>query len=172
MRQILFLAAAVLVAGAYAAHIADHEVAVNSAPHAAAVQPADAPREPVHSGRSLMLDADRQGHFHAEARIDGRHVDFMVDTGASMVVLRESDAAEVGVRPLPGDYTATVSTANGKVKAAPARLERIEVGGITVYDVRAMVLPDNILGQNLLGMSFLSQLKRYEYANGRMMLEQ
>ena len=128
--------------------------------------------QPVNSGRSLMLDADRQGHFKVEARIDGRHIDFMVDTGASMVVLRESDAAQVGIRPMPRDYTATVSTANGKIKAAPAKLERIEVGGITVYDVQAMVLPDEVLGQNLLGVSFLSRLKRYEYANGRMVLEQ
>ena len=43
---------------------------------------------------------------------------------------------------------------------------------IAVYDVPALVLPDEVLGQNLLGMSFLSRLKRYEYANGRMVLEQ
>ena len=70
------------------------------------------------------------------------------------------------------DYTATVSTANGKIKAAPAKLDRIEVGDITVYDVPALVLPDEALGENLLGVSFLSRLKRYEYADGRMVLEQ
>ena len=124
------------------------------------------------AGRSLTLDADRQGHFQVEARIDGRHIDFMVDTGASLVALRESDAAEVGIRPLPADYTATVSTANGKIKAARASLDRIEIGDITVYDVPALVLPDEALGQNLLGVSFLARLKRYEYANGRLVLEQ
>ena len=96
----------------------------------------------------------------------------MVDTGASLVIIRESDAAQVGIRPMRSDYTATVSTANGKIKAAPAKLERIEIGGITVYDVPALVLPDDALWQNLLGVSFLSRLKRYEYANGRMVLEQ
>ena len=65
-----------------------------------------------------------------------------------------------------------VSTANGKIKAAPAKLDRIEVGGITVYDVPALVMPDEALGENLLGVSFLSRLKRYEYANGRLVLEQ
>jgi len=89
-----------------------------------------------------------------------------------MVILRESDAAQVGIRPLPGDYTTIVSTANGKIKAAPAKLERIEVGDITVYDVPALVLPDNALGVNLLGVAFLSRLKRYEYAGGRLVLEQ
>jgi len=70
------------------------------------------------------------------------------------------------------DYTRTVSTANGRAKAAPARIDRIEIGGITVYDVDALVMPDDALWQNLLGMTFLSKLNRYEYANGRMVLEQ
>ena len=122
------------------------------------MQPAYEPRPPTTSGRSLMLDSDRQGHFKVEARIDGRNIDFMVDTGVSLVIMRESDAAQVGIRPLPRDYSATVSTANGKIKAAPAKLGRIEVGGITVYDVPALVLPDEALGQNLLGVSFLSRL--------------
>ncbi len=72
----------------------------------------------------------------------------------------------------PRDYTAVAVTANGKIKAAPAKIERIEVGGITVYDVPAMVLPDEALTRNLLGVSFLSRLKRYEFANGRLVLEQ
>ena len=96
----------------------------------------------------------------------------MVDSGASLVALRASDAAEVGIRPLPADYSVTVSTANGKIKAARASLDRIEIGGIAVTDVPALVLPDEALGQNLLGVSFLSRLKRYEVANGRLMMEQ
>jgi aspartyl protease family protein len=95
-----------------------------------------------------------------------------LDTGASLVVLRESSAAQAGIRLQARDYTATAVTANGKIKAAPARIERIEVGGITVYDVPAIVLPDEALAKNLLGVSFLSRLKRYEYANGRLVLEQ
>ena len=101
-----------------------------------------------------MLESDRQGHFQVEARVEGRFVDFVVDTGASLVVLRESSAALAGIRPQPRDYTATAVTANGKIKAAPAKIDRIEVGGITVYDVPAMVLPDEVLAKNLLGVSF------------------
>jgi hypothetical protein len=67
---------------------------------------------------------------------------------------------------------ATVSTANGTVKAAPARLAMVDLGGIIVRDVDAMVLPDEVLSENLLGLSFLSKLKRFEYANGLMALEQ
>ena len=109
-----------------------------------------------------MLESDRQGHFQVEARVEGRFVDFVVDTGASLVVLRESSP--------PRDYTATAVTDNGRIKAAPAKIDRIEVGGITVYDVPAMVLPDEVLSKNLLGVSFLSRLRRYEYANGRLLL--
>jgi aspartyl protease family protein len=96
----------------------------------------------------------------------------MVDTGASVVALNESSAARFGLRPTPGQYTASVTTANGTIKAARTRLAMIEVGGLVVRDVDAMVLPDEALSENLLGLSFLSRLKRFEYANGQMVLEQ
>jgi aspartyl protease family protein len=172
MRQLLFFAAVLLVVGVFAARYADRAVETNAASQASVVQPAYEPREPTSSGRSLMLESDRQGHFQVEARVEGRFVDFVVDTGASLVVLRESSAALAGIHPQPRDYTATAVTANGKIKAARATIDRIEIGGIAVYDVPAMVLPDEALATNLLGVSFLSRLKRYEYANGRMVLEQ
>jgi aspartyl protease family protein len=172
MRHVLIFAAAMLILGAYAARFADQAV-TDPPPRAAAVQPvAQAAPEPTGYGRSMTLDSDHQGHFRVEARIDGRRLDFVVDTGASLVTLRESAAAKIGIRPLPADYTATVSTANGKIKAARAKLDRVELGDITVFDVPALVLPDEVLAQNLLGVSFLSRLRRYEYANGRMVLEQ
>jgi aspartyl protease family protein len=170
MRQILIFAAALLVFGGVAARIFDQKLA--QPPQAAVAQSDDQPRQSATSGRSLTLESGRDGHFPVEVRIEGRRIDFIVDTGASLVILRESDAAQAGFRPMRSDYTATVSTANGKIKAAPFKLDRIEVGGITVYDVPALVLPDEALWKNLLGMSFLSRLKRYEVANGRMVLEQ
>ena len=170
MRHIILFAVAVLFLGGYAARFADKVSKEPASAQAAAVQRYE-PREPVHSGRSLTLDSGRGGHFRADARIAGRDIGFMVDTGASFVIMRESDAAKIGVRPMRSEFTRTVSTANGTIKAAPATLDRVEVGGITVYDVAALVLPDEALSQNLLGMSFLSKLKRYEVANGRMILE-
>lgn len=140
--------------------------------HAAAVSSDVETVRPATSSRSLTLESGQDGHYPAEARIEGRRVDFIVDTGASLVILRESDAARLGIRPMRSDYTATVSTANGKIKAARASLDRVELGGITVENVQALVLPDEALWKNLLGMSFLSRLKRYEVANGRMVLEQ
>ncbi len=172
MRALLIFAVAILIAGIYGARFADH--ALISAPRAAAVQPASQARDPdpYSSSHNMVLDADRHGHFGADVRIDGRQLAFIVDTGASFVTLRESDAAYLGIRPMPVDYTMTVSTANGKIKAAPTKLTRVEIGDITVFDVPALVLPDEALSTNLLGVTFLSKLRRYEYANGRMVLEQ
>jgi aspartyl protease family protein len=122
------------------------------------------------SGRTVTLQSDRRGHFQ-DARVDGRAVDFMVDTGASVIALRESSAAKLGIHPSRRDYTAKASTANGVVAAAPVMLNRVEVNGITVRDVRAFVMPDEGLSTNLLGMSFLSRVK-WTHDKGRLVLEQ
>ena len=172
MRQILILSIAALAAGGYLARYADQAVTAQSSPQAGAGQSVEQPRQSSVGPHKMELASGRDGHFRVDARVNGRHIDFMVDTGASQVILRETDAANAGLHPMPRDYTATVSTANGRIKAAPATLERIEVGDITVFDVPALVLPDEVLSTNLLGVSFLSRLRRYEYADGRMMLEQ
>jgi aspartyl protease family protein len=172
MRQILILAAIVVAAGGYLARYADQAVMMKSPPQAAVVQPVEQPTQVSAGQHKMELTSSRDGHFRVDARVDGRHIDFLVDTGASLVIMRETDAATVGIRPMLRDYTAVVSTANGKIKAAPTKLERIEIGDITVFDVPALVLPDEALAQNLLGVAFLSRLRRYEYAGGRMLLEQ
>ena len=123
-------------------------------------------------GRSLSIPKDFRGHFQAIGRIDGQHINFLVDTGASVVALNERSAARFGLRPSRSEFTANVSTANGNVKAARARIPMMDVGGLVMRDVAAMVLPDEALSENLLGMSFLSRLKRFEHADGRMVLEQ
>ena len=171
IRILLLVAALVLVAGGYAVRTIDRALNAPPVPKTAAVQ-LDEPRAPVHSGRSATLASGHNGHFTAEARVAGRNVAFLVDTGASLVALRESDAARIGLRPIRSEYTATVSTANGKIKGAPIMLDRVELGEITVFDVAALVLPDTALSENLLGMAFLSKLRRYEVANGRLVLEQ
>jgi aspartyl protease family protein len=78
----------------------------------------------------------------------------MVDTGASVIALRKSDAEAVGIRPAPGAYEHPVSTANGTAYAAEAELDSIAVRDIELAGVRAMVLPDEQLGISLLGASF------------------
>jgi aspartyl protease family protein len=170
MRNIMIFAAVMVVLGTLMAQMADRmtPALANTASQKAAPVEVAAP-----SGvRSISLLSDPRGHFQTEGRIEGQRIEFMVDTGASMIALNETSAARFGLRPSPGDYNATVTTANGTIKAARTRLAMVDVGGIIVRDVDAMVLPDEALSENLLGLSFLSKLRRYEYANGKMVLEQ
>jgi aspartyl protease family protein len=172
MRNLMILAAVMVVLGTYMAQMADKMTAASPAHANAAASIASVATVGQASGRSLSIASDPRGHFLAEGRIDGQRISFLVDTGASMIALNESSAARFGLRPSRGEYSATVTTANGTIKVARTRLAMIDVGGIVVRDVDAMVLPDEALSENLLGLSFLSKLKRYGYANGQMMLEQ
>ena len=175
MRNIMIFAAVMVVLGTFMAQTADRMTATATTPAlAAAASRKTASTETVGQAglRSLSIPRDARGHFLAEGRIDGQRIGFMVDTGASVVALNETSAARFGLRPARGDFNATVSTANGTIKAARTRLARVEIGGLVVRDVDAMVLPDAALSENLLGLSFLSKLKRFEYANGQMVLEQ
>ncbi|MBV8927002.1 MAG: TIGR02281 family clan AA aspartic protease [Bradyrhizobium sp.] len=171
MRNIVITAGIMAGLGVFMAQMADR--LTPAAASTSAVGQTALVATPAPSGlRSLNIPRDPRGHFLAEGRIDGQRISFMVDTGASVVALNESSAARFGLRPTPGQYTANVSTANGTVKAARSRIEMLDVGGLVVRDVDAMVLPDEALSENLLGLSYLSRLKRFEYANGQMVLEQ
>jgi aspartyl protease family protein len=178
MRNLMIFAAVLAVLGTFMANVADKmssEQAQAKAVASAKSMNAFASMQPQQTssrGRSVEIPRDGRGHFQTDARIDGQRIGFMVDTGASVIALNETSAAKVGVRPTPRDYTANVSTANGTIKAARARLASVEIGGILVRDVDAMVLPDEALSENLLGMSFLGKLKRFEMADGKMVLEQ
>jgi aspartyl protease family protein len=172
MRNIMIFAAIMIGLGTFMAQMADRMTPA-TASATTPVRNAIAPATVAQAGlRSLSIPRDARGHFATEGRIDGQRIPFMIDTGASVVALNESSAARFGFRPARGDYKATVTTANGTVKAAATRLAMIEVGGLIVRDVDAMVLPDEALSENLLGLSFLSKLKRFEYSNGKMVLEQ
>jgi aspartyl protease family protein len=165
MRQLLYFAIAALLIGAFVPKLYS-----NGTP---AMTPARADTAPAEtsSSRKVTIAQSANGHFETQVSVDGRSVDFMVDTGASMIALRERDAGRLGIFPVPADYTALVSTANGNVKAARVQLKKVDVGGVTVRDVAALVLPNEALGQNLLGMSFLSKLN-WQQKNGKLILEQ
>src|SRR5712672_1613151 len=168
MRNIMIFAAFMAGLGTIMAQMADKMTATPALANTASVVEAVTPT----GLRSISLPRDARGHFQTEGRIDGQRIAFLVDTGASVVALNETSAAKFGLRPSRGDYNAAVTTANGTIKAARTRLALVDIGGLVVRDVDAMVLPDEALSENLLGLSFLSKLKRFEYANGKMVLEQ
>jgi aspartyl protease family protein len=121
--------------------------------------------------RIVAIARGENGHFATDAMIGGRRFTFLVDTGATVIALREGDAARLGVHPARWEYTVRIATANGTVLAAPVELDRVEVGDLLVRHVAAVVLPDAALAQNLLGMSFLSQV-HWQYQGGNLVLEQ
>ena len=176
MRNILVFAAVLIGLGVAMARIADTMtpaksiVAQSTVAMSRSAEVASA--APVSSGRTVSLDKDRNGHFQTEARVGSSYLNFMVDTGATVIALKERDAERLGIHPAPADFTANVSTANGPAKAARAHLDSIEIGDVRVRDVDALIMPDGMLDQNLLGMAFLSRLKRFEYTGGKLVMEQ
>jgi len=173
MRNLMIFAAVMIAVGSFMAQMADRMTAASASPSPAKTIAAPEPTASASVGsRSLAIERDGRGHFLTEARINGQRVNFMVDTGASVVAVNESSAARFGLYPSRGDFTANVTTANGTIKGARARLAMVDVGGLVVRDVDALVLPDEALSENLLGLSFLSRLKRFEYSDGQMVLQQ
>jgi aspartyl protease family protein len=174
MYRILYLFIILAIAGVVAASKLDQSAKSNSGngvnAMAMATKSAPAPSASSYS-RTVTLNGDRYGHFQADVRVDGRSVEFLVDTGASTVALNEKSAAKLGIYPSARDYTVRTQTANGIGKAARVRLNRVELNGITVHDVEALVMPDDALSINLLGMSFLSRVK-WTHDRGRLVLEQ
>jgi aspartyl protease family protein len=135
---------------------------------ASAVSPA------AYSGgpRTVVIRPDDRGHFAVNGVVDGRRLGFMVDTGASVIALTQRDASRLGLHPTQREYRASVRTANGTVRAAPVNLGMVEIGGVIVRNVDALVMPEESLSENLLGLSFLSRLRRFEYREGRLVLEE
>jgi aspartyl protease family protein len=112
-------------------------------------------------GSTAQIIKSADGHFWAEAEIDGRAVRVMVDTGASVVALTRADAARLGFRLTEQDFTGSVQTASGAVGAAPIELASVAVAGARVDGVQALVVQDG-LPHSLLGMSYLGRLSRFE----------
>jgi aspartyl protease family protein len=114
--------------------------------------------------RAVRIRRRNDGHFIASVGINNTAVPMLVDTGASTVVLRHADARKVGIETGNLRYTVPVQTANGLAYAAHVRLRTVGVGPISVAGVDALVAQPNTLKESLLGMSFLSRLRSYEFA--------
>lgn len=121
---------------------------------------------------AVTLTAGDHGHFFAQADVNGRSIDVLVDTGASIVALTSEDAERAGIFMRPADFTHTVSTANGIARVAPVTIDEIAIGDITVRNVRAAVTEPGKLEKTLLGMSFLSRLSRVDMRDGELILQE
>jgi len=109
------------------------------------------------------------GHYLIEAVVNGAPVDFLVDTGATDIVLTMEDAERLGLEPRTLRFTQRFATANGEVRGAPVVLREIRIGQFSLFDVPASV-NEAPLRVSLLGMSFLGRLNGYQVEDGRLIL--
>jgi aspartyl protease family protein len=119
---------------------------------------------PQGTGQAVRIKRGWTGHFVANAKIKDKGVEMIVDTGASTVVLRHEDAKKLGINMRSLRYTVPVQTANGSSYAARVELESITIGKVGLRGVEALIAKPGSLHQSLLGMSFLSRLRSYEFA--------
>lgn len=123
------------------------------------------------AGAIVKVRRASDGHFIARTRVNGRRtVRMVVDTGASTVVLRPEDARRAGIKLKELRYSIPVQTANGKAYAARVRIERLSIGKLTLTDIDALVTRPGALHRSLLGMSFLSRLRSYEFSGNQLIM--
>ncbi|MER8524795.1 MULTISPECIES: TIGR02281 family clan AA aspartic protease [unclassified Mesorhizobium] len=132
----------------------------------------DRPTTPQPLGRKVVVTADARGHFMSVFKLNGRQIDGMIDTGATLVAINTSTARRIGISLNSTDFSHQVNTANGAIKAAVVTIDRLQIGRITVEGVEAVVLDDRALHTNLIGMSFLQRLEKYQVEDGTLLLVQ
>ncbi|MDG1858962.1 MAG: TIGR02281 family clan AA aspartic protease [Emcibacteraceae bacterium] len=118
---------------------------------------------------TITFRADMSGHYRVRASVNGQEIDFLIDTGATSVILTKTDAEKIGFDLDNLSFKAPASTANGMVYNAPVRLNVMEVGPIRLEGIQAFV-NEGELDISLLGMSFLNQLTGYEVRDGLLTL--
>lgn len=123
---------------------------------------------PAVKGAEVRVEAALDGHYWVRARVNGVPVRFLVDTGASDVVLSQATAAHVGIDVAALHYDHPGISASGHVEAADARVDRLAIGGIVRTDMPVSIIPGADI--NLLGMRFLSSLDGWRVEQGELVL--
>jgi aspartyl protease family protein len=128
------------------------------------------PIQEVAQDGSVEVPRAEDGHYYLTLMIDGTGVPFMVDTGASGMVLAAKDAARLGIDPASLNYFGQANTANGVVRTARVTLPLVELGPFRNERFQAFVT-EGELDQSLLGMDYLGQF-RMECSGGKLILRQ
>lgn len=127
------------------------------------------PTQSVVSEGRVELPRAPDGHYYVTAEVNGATIRFVVDTGASQIVLSRRDARRAGIDTGALIYTGRAQTANGTVRTAPVRLDRLAIGGFEDRDVRAVV-NEGAMDGSLLGMEYLRRFSSVEIAGERLVL--
>lgn len=133
-------------------------------------------RDDVAPHQTVFADDNRievprapDGHYYMTVRVNDVPIRFVVDTGATDVVLTRRDAERVGIDPDSLQFFGEAHTANGSVRTAPVRLEKVELGPVTDRNMRAFVNSGE-MRESLLGMAYLNRFERIEVIRDRMIL--
>ncbi|MBT8412948.1 MAG: TIGR02281 family clan AA aspartic protease [Boseongicola sp.] len=124
----------------------------------------------VADGSAISIPRSFDGHFHLTLQINDVPVDFLVDTGATDIVLTLKDAARIGLDPDELAFIGRARTANGDVRTAFATLDTVELGPFSHRNIPASVNEGEMPG-SLLGMRYLSLFDRIEISGDQMTLE-
>ena len=116
----------------------------------------------------VTLLRDPAGHFRTDASVNGQNTSFVVDTGADIVALTVDDARRIGIAFDPAAFTVIAQGASGPVRGQEVTIERVELGGHSLTNVRGAVLEG--LGQNLLGQTVLGKLGSVQMEGDKMVL--
>ena len=127
------------------------------------------PRQSVLAGNVIEAPRGFDGHYHLTLEINGTPIDFVVDTGATEMVLSQEDAAAAGIDVERLMFTGSAQTANGTVRTAPVRLQTVTLGPIEDRNLRAVVNEGDLFG-SLLGMGYLQRFERIEIEGDRLIL--
>ena len=120
-------------------------------------------------GKTVVLTQSEGGDYRVTGRVNGMPVTFMIDTGASDIVLSPADAQRLGIDTAALDYDRFYETANGGGQGATVTVDSLSVGGITLDNVKVSVNRAP-MSSSLLGMAFLRQLKSFEFQGRRLYL--
>jgi len=129
------------------------------------------PGHVISHGRTVEVARGNGGDFSISAQINGARVHMVLDTGASSVVLTQSDAKAAGLPLDLLDYSVSIDTANGRTRAASVTLDRVAVGSLEEKSVDALVVQPGQLQTSLLGMSFLNRLQSWQVVGDRLVLK-
>ncbi len=128
------------------------------------------PSRPVVSGDATVLKAGTDGHFHAEVEVNGVPLEFIIDTGASDIMLNPSDAAALGLPLESLEYERIYQTANGVTRGAPVMLDSVEIGTIRIDRMPASISQSE-MGSSLLGMAFLRRLSLFRMEGDTLVMQ-